>query len=151
MSRFIVFLLSIGNLIPALRRLRARGLGRHGETLISSTIPTLFRRSYLTRPGLRPPLWLQTERRSSSRAPFRRASSRSAVRVRFAIKSTHHHLQLLNEISRFQALGPPFRSRLASLLLPASPANTDRQPSTREAHHLAMDQTAFRRRPQAGG
>ena len=107
MSSFIFSLLVIGSLVPVSRRLRARGLGGCGETLLPMMDPTLSRRSFSTWSALYPRAFRRTGQPSPSRAHYRRASSRSAATVRFASTSTLHHLQLFHASTKLPAFGPP--------------------------------------------
>ena len=94
MSSFIFLLLVIGSLVSVLCRLRARGAGGNGESLLSEAGPTLFRRSFSMKPVCCSRVFRRAGRPASSRASFRRASSRSAASVRFASNSgyvTHNY------------------------------------------------------------
>ena len=113
MSSFYFFLLSIGGFISRLRRLRARGFGGNGESLLPLTDPILSRRSFSTWPSLRSRAFRRADRPSTSRAHFRSASPRGAASVRFASTSTFRYLHLFHALSKLPEFGPPLIARTA--------------------------------------
>ncbi len=148
MSRFHFFILLIGSFVPVLRRLRVRGLGGFGESLLPTTDPTLSRRSFSTWPVSHLRMFRQVKRPLTNRAHFRRASLRSAASVRFASTSTLHHQQLLHAPKQLPAVWPPLRSRPAPAFLKSPQRIAPNSTTACQTLALAAPEKSFHRRRQ---